>query len=86
MPYELLHCKKHAKKHIHLGICGSVAAYKSLELMRAFLKSNIHISATLTPSAEKFIQPLCFEALGANKVYGQMFQGNFRLIIWSQAK
>ncbi len=77
MSYELLHYKKHAKKHIHLGICGSVAAYKSLELMRAFLKSNIHVSATLTPSAEKFIQPLCFEALGANKVYGQMFQGEF---------
>ncbi|MDE5680893.1 MAG: bifunctional phosphopantothenoylcysteine decarboxylase/phosphopantothenate--cysteine ligase CoaBC, partial [Mailhella sp.] len=77
MPYELLHYKKHAKKHIHLGICGSVAAYKSLELMRAFLKSNIHVSATLTPSAEKFIQPLCFEALGANKVYRQMFQGEF---------
>lgn len=77
MPYELLHYKKHAKKHIHLGICGSVAAYKSLELMRAFLKSNIHVSATLTSSAEKFIQPLCFEALGANKVYRQMFQGEF---------
>lgn len=75
MPYELLQYKKHAQKHIHLGVCGSVAAYKSLELMRAFLKCNIHVSVTLTPSAEKFIQALSFEALGASKVYKQMFKG-----------
>lgn len=75
MSYELLHYKKHAQKHIHLGVCGSIAAYKSLELMRAFLKCNIHVSVTLTPSAEKFIQALSFEALGASKVYKQLFQG-----------
>lgn len=75
MSCELLQYKKHAQKHIHLGVCGSVAAYKSLELMRAFLKCNIHVSVTLTPSAEKFIQALSFEALGASKVYKQMFQG-----------
>lgn len=75
MSYELLQYKKHAQKHIHLGVCGSIAAYKSLELMRAFLKCNIHVSVTLTPSAEKFIQALSFEALGAAKVYKQMFQG-----------
>lgn len=75
MPCELLHYKKLAQKHIHLGVCGSIAAYKSLELMRAFLKCNIHVSVTLTPSAEKFIQALSFEALGAGKVYRQLFQG-----------
>ena len=75
MSRELLRYKKHAKKHLHLGVCGSVAAYKSLELMRAFLKCNIHVSVTLTPSAQKFIQPLSFEALGASKVYGQLFSG-----------
>ncbi len=64
MSYELLHYKKLAQKHIHLGVCGSVAAYKSLELMRAFLKCSIHVSVTLTPSAEKVIQALSFEALG----------------------
>lgn len=75
MPYELLHFQKLAQKHIHLGVCGSIAAYKSLELMRAFIKCNIHVSVTLTPSAEKFIQPLSFEALGAGRVYRQLFQG-----------
>lgn len=75
MSCELLQYKKYAKKHIHLGICGSVSAYKSIELMRAFVKAQIHVSVTLTPSAQKFIQPLCFEALGASKVYSQMFRG-----------
>ena len=75
MSYEVLQYKKHAQNHIHLGVCGSIAAYKSLELMRAFLKCNIHVSVTLTPSAEKFVQALSFEALGASKVYKQLFQG-----------
>lgn len=75
MSCELLHYKKLAQKHIHLGVCGSIAAYKSLELMRAFLKCNIHISVTLTPSAEKFVTALSFEALGASKVYRKLFQG-----------
>lgn len=77
MQHELLQFKKLAKKHIHLGVCGSVSAYKSLELLRAFVKSNIHVSVTLTPSAQKFIQPLSFEALGANKVYKELFGGDF---------
>lgn len=75
MSYEVLQYKKLAQKHIHLGVCGSIAAYKSLELLRAFIKCNIHVSVTLTPSAEKFITALSFEALGASKVYRQMFQG-----------
>ncbi len=75
MSYEVLQYKKLAQKYIHLGVCGSIAAYKSLELLRAFIKCNIHVSVTLTPSAEKFITALSFEALGASKVYRQMFQG-----------
>lgn len=86
MPYELLHYKKHAKKHIHLGICGSVAAYKSLELMRAFLKSNIHVSATLTPSAENSYSRSVLKLSVRIKFTDKCFRGNFRLIIWSQAK
>ena len=60
-------------KRLHMGVCGSIAAYKALELLRMVLKSGAHVSATLTASARRFVTPLSFEALGAAPVYGEMF-------------
>jgi len=63
-------------KRLHIGICGSVAAYKMADLMRRFQDCGILVSVTLTPSAQKFISPLTFEALGANIIYTDMFANN----------
>lgn len=60
-------------KRAHLGVCGSVAAYKALDLLRWLLKCNASASATLTSSAQRFIAPLSFEALGAMPVYAAMY-------------
>ncbi|SDK46064.1 phosphopantothenoylcysteine decarboxylase / phosphopantothenate--cysteine ligase [Maridesulfovibrio ferrireducens] len=60
-------------KRIHLGVCGSVAAYKSLDLLRMYRKAGIEVSATLTSGAQEFIKGLSFEALGAFKVWDSMF-------------
>lgn len=60
-------------RRVHLGVCGSIAAYKAIEVMRLLLGCKAHVSATLTDSACKFIQPLSFEALGAAPVYSDMF-------------
>ncbi len=64
-----------AGKRLHLGVCGSVAAYKSADLVRAWQDAGIGVSATLTASACRFLQPLTLEALGASPVYGAMFGG-----------
>lgn len=65
-----------SNRHIHLGICGSVACYKACDLLRTWLKMGMHVSATLTPGAQKFISPLLLESLGALPVYGEMFDRN----------
>lgn len=62
-------------KHVHLGVTGSIAAYKSLDLLRAFQEADCQVSATLTESCARFVQPLSFEALGAAPVYTSMFDG-----------
>lgn len=59
-------------KRLHLGACGSVAVYKTLELLRAVAKTGVHTSATLTGGAQRFVTPLSFEALGAAPVYSSM--------------
>ena len=58
---------------LHLGVAGSVACYKSCDLLRHLLAIGIHVSATLTPGARQFVSPLLFSALGAMPVYTELF-------------
>lgn len=60
-------------RRAHLGVCGSVAAYKALDILRGLLKCNASASVTLTASAQRFVTPLSFEALGAAPVYSGMY-------------
>mgnify|MGYP000465865653 CR=1 FL=1 len=60
-------------RRVHLGICGSIAAFKMLDFMRILLDADCMVSATLTDAASQFVTPLSFEALGASPVYGSMF-------------
>lgn len=55
-------------KKILLGVTGSIAAYKSLELLRLFIKAGAEVRVVMTPSAKKFVAPLSFEALSRNRV------------------
>lgn len=61
-------------KKILLGVSGSVAAYKAIDLLRAFHKAGLRISVTLTEAGAKFVTPLSFRSLGAEEVYTSMFQ------------
>lgn len=57
-----------AGKKILLGITGSIAAYKSLELLRLYIKAGAEVHVVMSPAAKKFIAPLSFEALSRNRV------------------
>ncbi|MFH1913150.1 MAG: bifunctional phosphopantothenoylcysteine decarboxylase/phosphopantothenate--cysteine ligase CoaBC [Pseudomonadota bacterium] len=60
-------------RRVHLGVTGSIAAYRALDLLRALLAADLTVSATLTDAGARFVTPLSFEALGAAPVYGAMF-------------
>jgi len=60
-------------KKILLIICGGVAAYKSLELIRELKKEGALIKTILTKSAEKFVTSLSVASLSKNKVYTDLF-------------
>ena len=62
-------------KRVHLGVSGSIAAYKALDLQRALQEADCRVSATVTDGAARFVTPLSFEALGASPVYTAMFDG-----------
>ena len=61
------------KKKILLIICGGIAAYKSLELIRSLKKGGANIKTILTKSAEKFVTPLSVASLSQEKVYTELF-------------
>ncbi len=55
-------------KKILLAVTGSIAVYKSLELVRLFVKAGAEVRVVMSASAKKFITPLTFETLSNNKV------------------
>ncbi len=55
-------------KNILVGVTGSIAIYKSLELIRLFVKAGANVRVVLSDEALKFISPITFEALSSNKV------------------
>jgi phosphopantothenoylcysteine decarboxylase/phosphopantothenate--cysteine ligase len=60
-------------RRVHLGVTGSIAAYKSVELLRLLMDAQIGVGVTLTPSAQRFVGAESFRALGAEAVHTAMF-------------
>jgi len=60
-------------KKIVLGITGSIAAYKSAELVRHLRKAGAVVKVAMTTNAIWFVTPLTFETLSGNRVIRDMF-------------
>ncbi len=60
-------------KKILIIICGGIAAYKSLELIRLLKKDGVSIKTILTKSGAEFVTPLSITALSQSKVYQDLF-------------
>ena len=54
---------------IVLAVTGSIAAYKSCELLRLLIKRGAEVSVIMTEAAQRFVTPLTFRALGAKHVF-----------------
>jgi len=59
-------------RRIVLGITGSIAAYKAIEVMRELQKRGALVKVALTPSAKEFVSPLTLGVLSGSKVYGEV--------------
>jgi phosphopantothenoylcysteine decarboxylase/phosphopantothenate--cysteine ligase len=61
-------------KNILIGVCGSIAAYKSAELVRLFVKGGANVKVVMTPNATQFISPLTLSTLSKNPVFVNYFK------------
>jgi phosphopantothenoylcysteine decarboxylase/phosphopantothenate--cysteine ligase len=60
-------------KKILLGITGGISAYKCTELVRIWAKEEAEVRIIMTAAAQKFITPLTFETLTADRVFTSLF-------------
>lgn len=63
-------------KHIILGICGGIAAYKSAYLLRLFVKAGAEVQVVVTPAGKEFITPVTLSALSGKPVISEFFTAN----------
>lgn len=55
-------------KNILLGVTGSIAIYKTLDLIRLYIKAGAIVRVIMSESAKKFINPITFESISQNKI------------------
>lgn len=62
-----------SNKTIVLGVCGGIAAYKAIELLRLLTKAGAAVHVIMTRAAQEFVAPLTFQTLSANPVHTELF-------------
>jgi phosphopantothenoylcysteine decarboxylase/phosphopantothenate--cysteine ligase len=60
-------------KTIVLGVCGGIAVYKSVELLRLLVKAGASVHVIMTKSACEFVTPLTFQTLSGHPVHTELF-------------
>ena len=58
-------------KHVLLGVCGSIAAYKTAFLVRLLIREGAIIQVIMTPDATTFITPLTLSILSKRPVLSE---------------
>ena len=61
------------QKKIILGVCGGIAAFKAVELLRLLSREGADIQVVMSANAGRFVTPLTFQALSGHPVYHELF-------------
>ena len=60
--------KSTAKSKVTVGVCGGIAAYKAVELVRLLQEAGYDPHVVMTRAAEEFVRPLTFAAICGHRV------------------
>ena len=78
------------RRRILLGVTGSIAAYKSAELIRRLRQAGAEVQVVMTPAAARFVTPLTLQALSGRPVRCDLFDaaaeaamGHIELARWA---
>ena len=68
-------------KHIALGVTGSIASYKAIDLASKLTQANANVDVVLTRGATQFVSPLAFAAITHRPVVTDVFDPQSELSI-----
>lgn len=81
-----------ANKCILLGVTGSIAAYKSADIVRRLREAGAIVRVVMTEHAKRFITPLTLQAVSGHPVHDDLFDlqaeaamGHIELARWADA-
>ena len=60
-------------KKILLGVSGGIAAYKTANLVRLFIKAGAQVQVVMSPASLHFVTPLTLATLSKNPVYSTFY-------------
>lgn len=63
-------------KRVALGVTGSIAAYKAVNLLRSLTRQGAAVSVVMTRAATKFVTPMTFEVLSGRPVTTDLFEAH----------
>ncbi|NWG16393.1 MAG: bifunctional phosphopantothenoylcysteine decarboxylase/phosphopantothenate--cysteine ligase CoaBC [Chloroflexi bacterium] len=63
-------------KRIILGVTGSIAAYKAVDLASKLTQAGAKVDVLMTAAAQKFVTPLAFQSVTGRPVYTDMWQAD----------
>ncbi|CAF4673242.1 unnamed protein product, partial [Rotaria sp. Silwood1] len=63
-------------KKILIGISASIAAYKTILLVRLLVKAGAEVKVVMTPASEEFVSPLVLSTLSKNEVLVDLENNN----------
>ncbi len=61
------------QKHVTLGVTGSIAAYKAVGLASALHQAGATVDVAMTADAQRFLQPLSFQAITHRPVFADLW-------------
>ncbi len=61
-------------KRLVLGVCGSIAAYKAVDLASQLTHAHAQVDVIMTAAAQRFVSALTFQAVTGRPVYKELWQ------------
>ena len=63
-------------RSIILGVTGSIAVYKAVDLTSKLTQAGALVDVVMTPEATKFVAPITFQSVSGRRVYWDMWDPN----------
>src|SRR5574341_572187 len=63
-------------RSIVLGVTGSIAIYKAVDLASKLTQAGANVDVVMTPEATRFVSPITFRSVTGRRVYSDMWDAN----------